>query len=91
MQGKDEQVFYDYWWAMAPLPRMVVTLEQKVIDLVVGLPGTENPRVLQEIAAVALAAPSLDQSLRLKERVLAYVNLRTPWLAHDTCSRLIKK
>lgn len=91
VKGKDGQVFYDYWWAMAPLPRMVVTEERKVVDLVVGLPATENPRVLQEIAAIALAAPSLEQSLRLKGRVLAYVNLRTPWLAHDTCSKLIKK
>lgn len=91
VEGKDGQVYYDYWWAMAPLPRMVAIGETKVVDLVVVLPDTENPRVLQEIAAVALAAPSLEQSLRLAKKVLAYVNLRTPWLAHDTCSKLITK
>jgi hypothetical protein len=78
VREKDGQVVYDYWWPMAPLPRMVVRDERKVVDLVVGLPETENPRVLQEIAAVALAASNLEQSLRLKEKVLAYVNLRTP-------------
>jgi hypothetical protein len=84
-------VTYEYWWPMAPLPRMVDKAEDKVISLVVALPKTDNPRILHEAAAVAIAAPSLAQSLRLKGLVLEFINLNGAWLAHDVGTKLIKK
>lgn len=84
-------VTYEYWWPMAPLPRMADKAEDKVISLILTLPKTDNPRILQEVTAVALAAPTLAQSLRLKGLVLEYINLPVAWLAHDGCTKLIKK
>jgi len=84
-------VTYEYWWPMAPLQRMVGQAEEKVVSLVEKLPETDNPRVLQEILAVAVAAPTVAQSLRLRELALRYINLPAVWLAFDLCGKLIKK
>ena len=81
----DGYVQYPFWPELEYLKN--VSLEapkeviQEVIQIVLGLPAVDNPRIYNDILDIALSLDG-EQSARLKPKMLEYARLEHQFLAH---------
>ena len=83
----DGKVIFPFWWPILYLERVSVTNPCLVVDTVLNLQDTDNPRILHEVAEIALKVEPIEQSLRLQDWVSKY--LKSPY--HLGASDLIEK
>ena len=83
----DGRVRLPSWWPILYLERVSVTDSCLVVDTILNFQNTDNPRILHEIAEIALKVEPVEQSLRLKDWVSKY--LQSPY--HLNVSDLIEK
>ena len=83
----DSKVIFPFWWPILYLERVSVTDPCLVVDTVLNFQDTDNPRILHNIAEIALKVEPIEQSLRLKDWISKY--LQSPY--HLGVSDLIEK
>ena len=83
----DSKMIFPFWWPILYLQRVSVTDPCLVVNTVLNLQDTDNPRILHEVAEIALKVEPIKQSLRLKGWVSKY--LQSPY--HLGASDLIEK
>ena len=71
-------VTYPFWPPISYLKRVANDDPEQVVDILVELPETDNPAVLQEICDIACAIEDIDLSLKLKPWVTRYVKSSYP-------------
>ena len=54
------------WWPIFYLKKVSAQLPEKVVEIILGLEKTDNPRILSEICSIACDLPNVSLSLRLK-------------------------
>ena len=69
------------WSELQYLKNVARYVPNEVINLVLGLPEVDNPRVYDGILDIALALPG-EQSAKLKPKMLEYAGLEHQFLAH---------
>lgn len=74
---EDGRVIFPFWRPILYLKRVSATDACLVVDTILDLQNTDNPRILQTIAEVALKVEPIEQSLRLKGLVSKY--LQSPY------------
>ena len=83
----DDRMIFPFWWPILYLERVSVIDPCLVVDTVLNLQDTDNPRILHEVAEIALKVEPIEQSLRLQGWVSKY--LKSPY--HLGASDLIEK
>ena len=77
----DGYMQYPSWPQLEYLKNVSQEAPEKVINIVLGLPTVDNPRVYNDILEIALLLNS-EQSVRLKPKMLEYARLENQFLAH---------
>ena len=70
-----------YWWPLHYLARMAPHAPTDVIEIVLQLPMTHNPRIYNEILKIALQLRG-SHSAKLEPKILEYANLEYHFLAY---------
>ena len=77
----DGRVIFPFWWPILYLKRVSSADPNLVVDTILNIKETDNPRILREVFEIALKVEPLEQSLRLKDWALKY--LQSPYSAND--------
>ena len=77
----DGRVNFPFWWPILYLKRVSSTDPSLVVDTILNVKETDNPRILREVFEIALKVEPLEQSLRLKDWALKY--LQSPYSVND--------
>ena len=77
----DGYVQFPHWPELGYLATIAVEAADQVIDIVLSIPKTDNPRVYDEILAIALKLEG-PQSARLLPKLIEYSELENQFLAH---------
>lgn len=80
-QLPDGYVQYPHWPELAYLVSIAGEVTDQIIDIVLALPKTDNPRVYDDILAIALKLEGQD-SARLLPKLVEYTELENQFLAH---------
>lgn len=70
----DGYVQYPFWPELEYLKNMSLKAPEEVIQIVLGLPAVDNPRIYNDILDIALSLRG-EQSARLKPKMLEYARL----------------
>ena len=65
----DGQRVAPYWWPLHYLSRMAEDAPEEVVQIVLGLPGFDNPRIQEQILIIARRLPGAESS-KLAPKVL---------------------
>ncbi len=88
--GKD-RVAFPFWWPVVYLSRIAEKVPGEVVEVVLEIEETENPRVLHEIAEIAFKIPDVFESLRLETRIGNYVDAPFPLARRKILPQLLLK
>lgn len=80
-QLPDGYVQYPHWPELAYLVTIAGEATDQIIDIVLALPKTDNPRVYDDILAIALKLEGRE-SARLLPKLVEYTELENQFLAH---------
>ena len=70
------------WRPILYLQRVASSAPDQVVDILVALPKTDNPRVLHRICEIACKIENIELSLKLKGLVIRYANSPYDWIHH---------
>ena len=87
----DGKVIFPFWWPILYLERVSVTDPCLVVDTVLNLQDTDNPRILHEVAEIALKVEPVEQSLQLKDWVSKYLQSPYHLSAYDIIEKLVNR
>ena len=87
----DGKVIFPFWWPILYLERVSVTDPCLVVDTVLTFQNTDNPRILHEIAEIALKVEPVEQSLRLKDWISKYLQSPYHLSAYDLIEKLMNR
>ena len=83
-------VSFPLWWPGIFLERIAPEAGQEVTHVLLELPNTENPRVLEHVVKIALAISDDSHSLKLASIILKYI--RQPYhIFEDNLTALIAR
>ena len=88
-QNDDGCTLIPSWPPIFYLKKITETVPCAVVDTILGIPETKNPRILHEISEIALEVKPIMQSLRLKAWVLKYLRSSYDFVSSDFFIRLI--
>ena len=80
-----------FWWPMQYLKNVSTKAPQEVIEVIQGLPETDNPKVYRSIIDIALIL-SVTYSIKLKSKIhesLECLNITTYLISHNYLKLLI--
>ena len=77
----DGYVQYPHWPESGYLVNIANEATDSIIDIVLSLPKTDNPRVYEDIFSIALKLDG-EQSVRLFPKLNEYIKLDNQFLAH---------
>ena len=72
---------FPFWWPMLYLTRMARYAPDDVIEIVLQLPKTDNPRIYNEILEIVLQLPG-SHSAKLLSKIFEYVDLEHHFLVY---------
>ncbi len=78
-----------YWWPIEYLLKTANSKSQEVVEVIKGIPKTENPRILEPICDIICRIENVDLSLKLKRRVYNYIDLDSKWASHERIVAII--
>lgn len=81
-QLPDGYVQYPHWPELSYLVTVTELAPDKVVEIILSLPKTDNPRIYGDILAIALKLEG-QQSARLLPKLIEYIELDNPFLAHS--------
>ena len=79
------------WRPILYLQRVASSAPDQVVDILVNLPKTDNPRILHRICEVAGKIENDELSLKFKSLVIRYVNSPYDWLIHQVITGLLNR
>lgn len=77
----DGYVQFPYWPELTYLVAIAAEAKNLIIDIVLALPKTDNPRVYDDILSIALKLEGRE-SARLVPKIVEYTELENQFLAH---------
>ena len=87
----DGRVNFPFWWPILYLKRVSISDPRLVVETILNFSDTDNPRILHEIAEIALIVEPVEQSLRLKDWVLKYLQAPFHLGASDPMGKLVNR
>ncbi|WP_191905864.1 hypothetical protein [Nitrincola iocasae] len=80
-QLRDGYVQYPHWPELSYLLTITEEVPDQVVEIILSLPKTDNPRVYDDVLAIALKLEG-RQSAELYPKLNEYIELDNPFLAH---------
>ena len=80
-QLPDGYVQYPHWPELSYLVAVTEGAPDEVVEIILSLSKTDNPRVYDDVLAIALKLEG-QQSARLLPKLIEYIELDNPFLAH---------
>ncbi len=87
----DGRIIFPFWLPLLYLKRVSVTDSCLVVNTILNFQNTDNPRILHEVSEIALKVEPIEQSLRLKDWVLKYVQAPDPLSDSDLIEKLMNR
>ena len=87
----DGRIISPFWLPLLYLKRVSVTDSCLVVNTILNFQNTDNPRILHEVSEIALKVEPIEQSLRLKDWVLKYVQAPDPLSDSDLIEKLMNR
>ena len=79
------------WWPIFFLQRVSRQLPEQVVEIILGLEQTDNPRILREIFLIACDLKDTVVSLRLKPLIDQFLKSSYRWREEDLIVKILKK
>jgi hypothetical protein len=80
-QLPDGYVQYPHWAELSYLVAIAEEATDQVVEIILSLPKTDNPRVYDDVLAIALKLEG-QRSAELLPKLIEYIELDNPFLAH---------
>lgn len=80
-QLPDGYVQYPSWPELSYLVSIAEEVAEQVIEIILSIPQTDNPRVYDDILTIAIMMNG-QQSVRLLPKLIEYITLNNQFLAH---------
>lgn len=80
-QLPDGYVQYPHWPELGYLLAITKEVPDQIVEIILSLPKTDNPRVYDDILAIAIKLQG-KQSALLLPKLIEYIELDNPFLAH---------
>ena len=87
----EARVIARLWRPILYLQRVASSAPDQVVNILVNLPKTDNPRILHRICEIAGKIEQDELSLKLKSLVMRYVNSPYDWLIHQVITGLLNR
>ena len=87
----DGRVIFPFWWPILYLERVAVGDPHLVVETIINLPETDNPRILEQICKISLKVKPIELSLRLKPWVLRCLESPYLWIDYSLIAELMNR
>ena len=87
----DGRVIFPFWWPILYLERVAVGDPHLVVETIINLPETDNPRILEQICKISLKVKPIELSLRLESWVLKCLESPYLWIDYNLIAELMKR
>ncbi|HEY3489470.1 MAG TPA: hypothetical protein VGK27_05025 [Candidatus Deferrimicrobiaceae bacterium] len=87
----DGQILAPIWWPIFYLQKVSVRSAEQVVDIILGLKPTDNPRILHEIFSIGCDLPDLGLSLRLKPLIKKFLQSPYRWGEDELIVNILQK
>lgn len=87
----DGRIIAPLWLPIFYLQRIAAKSPEQVVDIILGLEKTDNPRILREIFSIACDLPAIGLSLRLKPVIKRFLQSDFPWGEAELIVRILEK
>jgi len=87
----DGRILTPLWWPIVYLQKVSVQAPNQVVEIILGLEKTDNPRILREIFSLACGLEDTELSLRLKPLIKKYIQSPYRWGEDELIVNLLDK
>lgn len=87
----DGRIITPLWWPIFYLQRVSEEEPKQVVEIILGLEQTDNPRILREIFSIACDLQDTDLSLRLKPLIKQFLQSPYRWGEEELIVKILKK
>jgi len=88
---EDGRIVAPLWWPIFFLQRVSEQSPEQVVEIILGLEQTDNPRILREIFSIASDLKNTELSLRLKPLIMRFLKSPYRWGEEDLIVKVLKK
>ncbi|HNR38249.1 MAG TPA: hypothetical protein PKN61_04380 [Acidobacteriota bacterium] len=87
----DGRIITPLWWPIFYLQRVSEQNPEQVVEIILGLEQTDNPRILREIVSIACDLKDTALSLRLKPLIKQFLKSPYRWGEEELIVKILKK
>ncbi|HDM75156.1 MAG TPA: hypothetical protein ENG51_01645, partial [Deltaproteobacteria bacterium] len=87
----DGRIITLLWWPIFYLQKVAAQLPEKVVEIILSLKETDNPRILREIFSIACDLQNTDLSIRLKPLIKQFLQSPYRWGEEELIVKILKK
>ncbi|MDD2942426.1 MAG: hypothetical protein PHC51_05595 [bacterium] len=87
----DGRIITSLWWPIFYLQRVSEQNPKQVVDIILGLEQTDNPRILREIFSIAGDLKDTALSLRLKPLIMQFLKSPYRWGEEELIVKILNK
>lgn len=87
----DGRIITPLWWPIFYLQRVSEQNPEQVVEIILGLEQTDNPRILREIFSIACDLKDTALSLRLKPLIKQFLKSPYRWSEEELIVKILKK
>lgn len=88
---EDDLFITPFWWPIHYLHKVSIHAPSLVVDVILGMEETENPRILSEIFLIACELPDVNLSVRLKPMIKQFLKSPYRWGGEDLVVLILQK
>jgi len=87
----DGRIITPLWWPIVYLQKVSTKAPNQVVEIILNLEKTDNPRILREILLIACGLEDTELSLRLKPLIKKYIQSPYQWGEDELIVNLLDK
>jgi len=89
--AEDGHISAPLWWPILYLQRVSPKAPEQVVEIILGLEETNNPRILREIFLIACDLSDIELSLRLKPLIQRFLKSPYRWGEEELIVTILQK
>ncbi|MBN1983171.1 MAG: hypothetical protein JW795_16675 [Chitinivibrionales bacterium] len=89
--AEDGSIIASIWWPIFYLQRVSAQSPEQVVEIILGLGKTNNPRILREIFSIACDLANVSLSLRLSSQITQFLRSPYRWGEEELIVKILQK
>ena len=85
------QINIPLWWPIIFLQKISPQAPEQVVEIILGLDKTDNPRIMREVFSIACDLTDVGLSLRLKPWIMRFLQSSYRWGEDELIVKIIQK